>query len=361
MKQSKRVFYFDALRAMAIIGIVFCHAAITFVVTGINNSDFYISAFFDCFRDFSIPIFVMLSGALLLNKNDSLKKFFKKRLSRLFIPFLFWVLVYIAYSAVYIKHGFYLNYAIDVFFGTSSTFGVIFWFIWMIIIVYVGIFIINKINHFGCSKTDGFDKRFFTILAMLSVAYIAMVHFGLFDPYKSKLTYFISFMSYIFIGYYLANNDFVGERLGRDAMIILTLILSVSLYFYYIFGYVVPVSVSTNHFSYLGYFNLLILAMSSSIFLLFKYLDRTNLSGKIQDGSLAKPINLISRYSFGIYLSHYMILSFLKMNLIKYVDFTRQSPLFWIPFFVIITTVLSLAILQILSKIPYIGDVAGRG
>ena len=54
MKQSKRVFYFDALRAMAIIGIVFCHAAITFVVTGINNSDFYISAFFDCFRDFSI-------------------------------------------------------------------------------------------------------------------------------------------------------------------------------------------------------------------------------------------------------------------------------------------------------------------
>ena len=168
-------------------------------------------------------------------------------------------------------------------------------------------------------------------------------------------------MSYIFIGYYLANNDFVGERLGRDAMIILTLILSVSLYFYYIFGYVVPVSVSTNHFSYLGYFNLLILAMSSSIFLLFKYLDRTSLSGKIQDGSLAKPINLISRYSFGIYLSHYMILSFLKMNLIKYVDFTHQSPLFWIPFFVIITTVLSLAILQILSKIPYIGDVAGRG
>ena len=59
MKQSKRVFYFDALRAMAIIGIVFCHAAITFVVTGINNSDFYISAFFDCFRDFSIPIFEM--------------------------------------------------------------------------------------------------------------------------------------------------------------------------------------------------------------------------------------------------------------------------------------------------------------
>jgi surface polysaccharide O-acyltransferase-like enzyme len=96
MAKPKRIFYYDVLRALAIIGIVFCHVSVSYVSRDINSPNLYISVFFDCFRDFSIPIFVMLSGALLIGKKDTLLKFFKKRLSRLFIPFLFWVLVYVA-------------------------------------------------------------------------------------------------------------------------------------------------------------------------------------------------------------------------------------------------------------------------
>ena len=361
MNESKRIFYYDALRATAIIGIVFCHVANSFAMACINDSNFYISAFFDCFRDFSIPVFLMISGALLFNKNDSFKKFFKKRLSRIFIPFLFWALIYIIYSFIRIKHGVYVDYAIDVFFGTSATMGVTFWFIWMIVIAYFMIFIINRIIAFGSQRIDGFGSRFLTVLSLMSVAYIAMAHFGLVNPYKSKIIYFLSFMSYIIIGYFLANNNFMGDRIGKGNAVIITLILSVLLYCYYIFCYVVPQSISSNHFSYLGYFNLLILAMSVNIFLLFKYLDGTGIFNKIQNGFGGRFINLISRYSFGIYLVHYLILCELKRNLIRYVDFLHQSPLFWIPCMVIITLVLSLAILQILSKTKYLADVTGRG
>ena len=145
MNGSKRIFYFDALRAMAIVGIVFCHSSISFVLGNIDSPDFFMVAFFDCFRDFSIPIFVMLSGALLIGKKDSFKDFFKKRLSRIFIPFAFWVLIYIIYSSIFVTHGFRVDNAVDIFFGTSGTLGVAFWFIWMIVIAYFGIFIINKI------------------------------------------------------------------------------------------------------------------------------------------------------------------------------------------------------------------------
>ena len=142
---TKRILYLDEVRSLAIILVVLGHLIRSF------SHDF--ASWQICCGVFSltrigVPLFFTVSGALLLNKNDSLKKFFKKRLSRLFIPFLFWVLVYIAYSAVYIKHGFYLDYAIDVFFGTSSTFGVIFWFIWMIIIVYIGIAILCILKLF---------------------------------------------------------------------------------------------------------------------------------------------------------------------------------------------------------------------
>ena len=182
MAKPKRIFYYDVLRALAIIGIVFCHVSVSYVSRDINSPNLYISVFFDCFRDFSIPIFVMLSGALLIGKKDTLIKFFKKRLSRLFIPFLFWVLVYIIFTSIR-SHGFNLDSALKIFFGTAGTLGVHFWFVWMIIIAYVGIFIINKVMQLDININD-FNKKFITILAILSVIYIGLSHYHLFNPYS---------------------------------------------------------------------------------------------------------------------------------------------------------------------------------
>ena len=100
MKKSKRIIYFDVIRIMSIIGILFCHASALYIVSDIGTPNFYITAFYDCFRDFSVPLFVMLSGALLIGKNDSLIAFFKRRLSRIFIPFLFWALMTIINSFI---------------------------------------------------------------------------------------------------------------------------------------------------------------------------------------------------------------------------------------------------------------------
>ncbi|MBR4447966.1 acyltransferase [Methanobrevibacter sp.] len=360
MNQSKRIFYYDVLRALAIIGIVFCHASIVFVLTGINNPDFYISAFFDCFREFSIPVFVMLSGALLINKKDSLKTFFKKRLSRIFIPFLFWVVIYIVYSSLFVTHGFDLSYSIDVFFGTSSTLGVAFWFIWMITIAYILIFIINQTISFGLKKDDAFDKKFINFLTIISLIYFVIVQFHLFNPYPSKITYFISFMAYIIIGYFIANNNYLESKIPANRLAIITGILFIATYLYYIFGYVVPMSQSHNHFTALGYFNLTILFMSVNFFLMFKFLSKANYMDNLENNSLGKAFTYISNYSFGIYLAHYMILHCLKNNLLNLTDYTQQSPLFWIPLFVVLTLIISLLILSILNKIPYLKRVSGN-
>ena len=355
---KKRIFYYDVLRAIAIIGIVFCHASIAFVLMGVNSPTFYISAFFDCFRDFSIPIFVMLSGALLINRKDSLGDFFKKRLSRLFIPFLFWVAIYICYSAVYIKHSFDISNAIDIFFGTSGTLGVAFWFIWMIIIIYCGIFIINKCIEYGSEKRENFEKIFIGILTALSVIYIACSHFGLFSPYSPRLLYFMSFITYIIIGYFISHYDLVGSRIGTNKMILMTLIVSCALYGYYIFGFVVPNSIQAGHFVYKGYFNLLILVLSVNIFVLFKYLSKTRFFIDIEGKFLGKAFITVSKYSFGIYLCHYMILHILKNNLIGF--YHNQNPIVWIPLLVILTVLISLAILGILNKIPYLNRFTGK-
>ena len=355
---KKRIFYYDVLRAIAIIGIVFCHASVSFILTGVDNPTFPISAFFDCFRDFSIPIFVMLSGALLINRKDSLGDFFKKRLSRLFIPFVFWVIVYSIYSAVYIKHSFDISSALDIFLGAPGTLGVAFWFIWMIVIVYCEIFLINRIIIYGSGKRENFEKEFITLLTVFSVIYIVLSNFGILGNYSSKLLYFMSFIAYVIIGYFISHYDLVGSRVSANKMIIVTLLISCALYGYYIFGFVVPKSIQANHFVYKGYFNLLILALSVNIFCLFKYLSKTKYLMYIEDKTLGKVFITISKYSFGLYLCHYMILIILKINLIRI--YYNQSPLLWIPILVILTTVISLSILGILNRIPYLNKFTGK-
>src|SRR5690349_17287048 len=53
--------------------------------------------FYNSLVRFAVPVFVMISGALLLNKEYELSDFLKKRLSRVVIPFLFWSCIYIVY------------------------------------------------------------------------------------------------------------------------------------------------------------------------------------------------------------------------------------------------------------------------
>lgn len=356
MAKSKRIFYYDSLRLMAIIGIVFCHVSVYYVIGDMGSFNFYISSFYDCLRDFSVPIFVMLSGALLLNRKDSLIPFFKKRLSRIFIPFIFWAVFYILYSFIYIEKSVNLANAIDIFLGKGSTFGVIFWFVWMIIIVYIAIFIINKaVEKFNLSK------RFMDILALISVLYIVLLDFDILSiPYFPLMTYFASFISYAVIGYFLSNTSFISNKISNNKAVLILAASSLLLYVYYICSYVVPQSMSNRGFTYLGYFTVIILAISSAVFLLFKYLDRTDAMNSFKSSRYGKAISQLSQYSYGIYLAHYLILHLFMLYANPYLHLTALNSIIAIPLIVFITCAISLVILIALDKIPYLNRVNGK-
>lgn len=361
MEKSKRIFYFDFLRAMAIIGIIFCHSSVSYIVNDMGTFNFYTTAFYDCFRDFCVPIFVMLSGALLIGKKDSLLIFFKKRLSRILIPFIFWALISIAYSFIYIQQSIDIDNAIDIFLGHGGTLGVTFWFVWMIIIVYIGIFIINKAVEFGNKKYDCFEKKFISILTVISVIYIILFQFQFFSPEynRSLLSYYLSFLAYAVIGHFIVNSDFLESHIQTKWLVIIFSILSALSYTSYVCYYVVPTSLASNSFRYLSYFTYEILIISVAIFLTVKFISNTHSFKKLEAGKISGIINAISKYSFGIYLCHYLVLYILKMNMIQYIDFPHQNSIIWIPIFVVITLMISFAILWLLNNVPYLKKVSG--
>lgn len=88
---AKRIIWLDLARTLAIYFVVLVHSA----GTAVSNSLSF-SLLLAPIAATSVPLFVMLSGALLLNKKEGYLFFYKKRLLRLMLPWIIWTIVYVA-------------------------------------------------------------------------------------------------------------------------------------------------------------------------------------------------------------------------------------------------------------------------
>lgn len=88
----KRILYLDEVRSLAIILVVLGHVLRLFSYD--YTSWLTCSALFSLTR-IGVPLFFTVSGALLLTKRYEVKKFLGKRFRRVFLPFLFWIIIYI--------------------------------------------------------------------------------------------------------------------------------------------------------------------------------------------------------------------------------------------------------------------------
>ena len=93
MKNKKeRIFYYDFLRAFAIIAVIICHVDFFFGPLTTQTQVIAQMAFHDIGR-IGVPIFLMISGALLLNREYNLSDFLKRRFTRIIYPFIFWIIL----------------------------------------------------------------------------------------------------------------------------------------------------------------------------------------------------------------------------------------------------------------------------
>lgn len=103
-KQTKQHYtYISALRILAIFFVIFNHSGdmgfylYTYYPAG--SLGFWVSLFVSIFSKVSVPLFFMISGALLLNKQDEpLKDLWGKKIVKMAIPLVAFSLVYYAYA-----------------------------------------------------------------------------------------------------------------------------------------------------------------------------------------------------------------------------------------------------------------------
>ncbi len=90
------------MRVCGAIAVVVLHAAAGGVVRfgSISNADWWTYNILDSACRWAVPVFLMLSGAVLLSPRDSepLREFYAKRLARVGYPLLFWSVLYLLYA-----------------------------------------------------------------------------------------------------------------------------------------------------------------------------------------------------------------------------------------------------------------------
>ena len=94
----KHVVWLDVVRLVAMFTIVCCHSADPFNFypgeppANIDEIKFW-GAAYGAFLRPCVPLFVMITGALLLPVRGEISAFYKKRISRVFWPFLIWSVI----------------------------------------------------------------------------------------------------------------------------------------------------------------------------------------------------------------------------------------------------------------------------
>lgn len=146
-----RIFYLDFLKGVSILFVVLLHtAALGLSMSEIGSVTWEICNITDSLCRFVVPMFVMISGALLLNEDKQFH--IVKSTKRLLIPLILWSLLYAFVVVAYQYRSISLD-SISEFLRLTFLTPTHNWFLFMLIGVYLTVPLLRPIVHNGGGKT----------------------------------------------------------------------------------------------------------------------------------------------------------------------------------------------------------------
>ncbi len=256
MHMNQRNPNIDLLRVIAAFAVVWLHVSV-WVVLGdpsVESPWWWAGNLVDSFTRWSVPVFVMISGALLLSAppSSSPLDFWRKRLTRLLPALIFWTLVYFAFR-YFLEPPFGWKDVIKSLLKGNAYYHT--WYIYML----VGL---TFITPYLQTLVRALSRRALLYL-ILGCFIMAAGEFAYGGRIITFLPSFVPFLGYFLAGYYIVN--FVGAIKKR---ILIPVILLCGLAIALATAALLPVrDIQAYNLTY-SYHNLLVVGMSLSIFTL---------------------------------------------------------------------------------------------
>ncbi|MDO5850165.1 MAG: acyltransferase [Methanobacteriaceae archaeon] len=353
---KNRIFYLDQIRALAIILVILCHVVREYCqIRPVGSLGFSAAAILIDFGVIGVPLFLMISESLLLNRDYDLPDFLKRRFTRILIPFIFWALLLPIYKIIIYPSAPTLSNYLSLFIDGQ------YWFVWMLIGVYLFLPVVNAFIQ----KYQIKGAEYFLVIWLIT---IILNTFGLYPFHNLELSYFAGYVGYLVLGYYLTNKEF---KLSDKQMIWIGLILfivftAINIHFTLTHGKIGRISDSS--LKYYHYETLIVVLQATGVFLIFenfaKYCSkhtntfRNKIYSFFKDTFISKIIYSISVCSYGMFLTHYFFVygfRWIDKNIFPIYSETVK----YLPIALILIIFLSWLLIYVLSKIPYLKEISG--
>ena len=341
----RRVVYFDLLRVVAIFVVVAVHlSAMHWADVDVNSRAWFAFNLYCTAGKWSVPIFVMISGALFLGREVSISAILKKNVARITTVFLFWSGCYALVDLIF-RHA-----PLSVVLSQLITGHYHLWFLYMIVGLYLLIPLLRPIVQ---NETL---MRYFLLLAFVFTFLLPQL--ALFTSFVSleastvirtvimySYCFFpLGFTVYFVGGYYLSRRSF-----SRREEIVLYCVGITALLFSIIAPAVLSRAQGAPNATFYNYNDLNVLCTSVPIFVFAKQHLNFPRMGERAYTLLRK----MSKYSFGVYLVHPMVIELLQHFGI---DTFSCNAFFSVPLLAVLVFAVSTLISALLNAIPFIKD-----
>ena len=327
---TKRIEYIDTLKFLAIFAVISIHC-----FTLANEAEilhFKIINFEQLFR-FAVPLFLMITGSLLLNKEIELKKYLNRRLKRISYPLIFFTIVLLVFTTLYeFVFSFY-------------------WYAWMIVGVVLAIPIMNKFIQHSSEKEIKYYLVIFIIFSVLNQIFHTLKVYNALD-----ISFFYTPISYLILGYYLFNRE--NNYSFKKTITLCAILFAIST--------LLKIAIGNYYYTHdfdtyldLSFFQII---QVSSVFLFIKtiYCEKNNILYKIlNQNTIKKFILSVSRASYGMFfIQHILILYYIKIQFMT-LSLTGTQTLLLILILIIFVFLISWIVMVIMSKIPILNKICG--
>lgn len=292
--------YVDTIRIVASMGVIVLHVAASGVgqLDALGTPEWWVHNVVDSGVRWVVPVFVMLSGALLVKpRGESTGLFYRKRLRRIGLPIVFLTLFYLGWQVLYLDYDWPLGLVKQVAMGSP------YYHIYFLYVV-AGLYLLTPMLRTFADSSSEQQYLLFVFYCLTAASGEALVRRMLNYRYSAFFKC-VPYIGYYCAGYYL--RDFV---LSRRAILWVCGFFLVSVAAVATGLYLSARTIGLQRALYwYDYLNPLVIVMSLSVFLaLASVLDR-DLPNWLANG---KRIRRLASTTFGVYLIHPMVLDVLN-------------------------------------------------
>ena len=337
------------IRTIAIISVIAIHATNEAIMPQMTQLDFYrwsiVNVYQAIFRVAGLPLFVMLTGFLLLQPekySESLSTFYKKRWNRLAVCVFFFGILYFIWDFTVKNQPFTTNHVIQSLLSVGPYYH--FWYLYMI----VGLYLLTPILRALMPNLSKKLLIYFAAIWFTGITLISLVPmFGF--TFNTDMFPLLGFLGYFVIGAFLPK---IKVKTRYLLIFIIAGIITISVGTYYMAWFGNP-----KLYFFQEYLSPFVIVTSMMLFVVLFRTTPGRLEKKIK---LSVLVNTISDYTLPIFLLHPIIMEFLQNGYFGFaINGNVINQVIEVPILTFATLAICLAIIIPVSKIPIVKKLVG--